>query len=90
MHTGLVKLSDRGGVLQVHGFPKVMGVLTHLDQFRNADALKRTKKTLKHRFWAEIYQGRPLCVAMSLGFAERWALFTALLPATAPTHGHRS
>ena len=31
-------------MLQVHGFPKVMGVLTHLDQFRNADALKRTKK----------------------------------------------
>ena len=45
-------------MLQVHGFPKVMGVLTHLDQFRNADTLKRTKKTLKHRFWAEIYQGR--------------------------------
>ena len=44
---------------QVHGFPKVMGVLTHLDSFKDATRLKNTKKTLKHRFWAEIYQGTP-------------------------------
>ena len=50
---------------QVHGFPKVMGVLTHLDQFRNAEALKRTKKALKHRFWTEIYQGAPCCNAVA-------------------------
>lgn len=43
---------------QVHGFPKVMGVLTHLDSFRDTTRLKNTKKALKHRFWAEIYQGR--------------------------------
>lgn len=42
---------------QVHGFPKVMGVLTHLDGFRDVKRLKKTKKALKHRFWAEIYQG---------------------------------
>jgi hypothetical protein len=47
---------------QVHGFPKVMGVLTHLDAFRDAKRLKKTKKTLKHRFWAEIYQGTLLWV----------------------------
>jgi ribosome biogenesis protein BMS1 len=41
----------------VHGFPKVMGVLTHLDGFRDNKRLKKTKKALKHRFWAEIYQG---------------------------------
>jgi hypothetical protein len=34
-----------------------MGVLTHLDGFRDAKRLKKTKKALKHRFWAEIYQG---------------------------------
>lgn len=45
-------------LLQVHGFPKVMGVLTHLDGFRDTKALKKTKKALKHRFWTEIYQGR--------------------------------
>lgn len=44
-------------LLQTHGFPKVMGVLTHLDSFKDQKRLKKTKKTLKHRFWAEIYQG---------------------------------
>jgi len=47
-------------MLQVHGFPKVMGVLTHLDTFKDSKALKKTKKVLKHRFWSEIYQGAKL------------------------------
>ncbi|CAI5981301.1 unnamed protein product [Closterium sp. NIES-65] len=47
-------------MLQVHGFPKVMGVLTHLDGFRDPRKLKKTKKTLKHRFWTEIYDGAKL------------------------------
>ena len=47
---------------QTHGFPKVMGVLTHLDGFKDAEKLKKTKKALKHRFWTEIYQGA-LCFA---------------------------
>lgn len=47
-------------LLQVHGFPKVMGVLTHLDGFRNEEKLKKIKKSLKHRFWTEIYQGAKL------------------------------
>lgn len=34
-----------------------MGVLTHLDSFKDNKRLKKTKKVLKHRFWAEIYQG---------------------------------
>ncbi len=34
-----------------------MGVLTHLDSFKDNKHLKKTKKALKHRFWAEIYQG---------------------------------
>lgn len=44
-------------VLQTHGFPKVMGVFTHLDQFRTAKNLRKTKKLIKHRFWTEIYDG---------------------------------
>ena len=36
-------------VCQVHGFPKIMGVLTHLDMFKDAKKLKQTKKKLKHR-----------------------------------------
>ncbi|KAI9254273.1 hypothetical protein BY458DRAFT_579990 [Sporodiniella umbellata] len=47
-------------ILQSHGFPKVMGVLTHLDKFRSAKALRATKKRLKDRFWTEIYQGAKL------------------------------
>ena len=43
-------------ILQVHGFPHVMGVLTHIDMMKNNKNLKRTKKKLKQRFWTEIYQ----------------------------------
>lgn len=53
-------------ILQVHGFPRILGVLTHLDspkfQAKNGGLkkLRRTKKQLKHRFWTEIYQGAKL------------------------------
>jgi len=47
-------------ILQSHGFPKIMGVLTHLDRFKNNKTLRTTKKRLKHRFWTEIYQGAKL------------------------------
>lgn len=47
-------------ILQVHGFPRVMGVLTHLDMMKNNKNMKKTKKKLKQRFWTEIYQGAKL------------------------------
>lgn len=47
-------------ILQAHGFPKVMGVLTHLDLIKKPKTLRATKKRLKHRFWTEIYQGAKL------------------------------
>lgn len=47
-------------ICQVHGMPKIMGVLTHLDLISNAKTLKRQKKTLKHRFWTEVYAGAKL------------------------------
>jgi ribosome biogenesis protein BMS1 len=47
-------------VLQAHGFPKVMGVLTHLDLIKKSHILRATKKRLKSRFWTEIYQGAKL------------------------------
>lgn len=43
-------------ILQVHGFPRVMGILTHLDIMKNNKNMKKTKKKLKQRFWTEIYQ----------------------------------
>lgn len=47
-------------MLQVHGFPKVMGILTHLDSFKEGKHLRRTKKIMKQRFWSEVYQGAKL------------------------------
>lgn len=47
-------------ILQVHGFPKVMGVLTNLDKFKDPSRLRKTKKTLKQRFWTEIHAGAKL------------------------------
>lgn len=47
-------------ILQSHGFPKVIGVLTHLDLIKKAKTLRATKKRLKQRFWTEIYQGAKL------------------------------
>lgn len=46
--------------LQLHGFPKVIGVLTHLDHFKANKQLQNTKKALKNRFWTEIYKGAKL------------------------------
>ncbi|KAI9568344.1 hypothetical protein HD554DRAFT_2099654 [Boletus coccyginus] len=47
-------------ILQAHGFPKVIGVLSHLDLIKKQSTLKDTKKALKKRFWTEIYQGAKL------------------------------
>ncbi|THF94239.1 hypothetical protein TEA_004466 [Camellia sinensis var. sinensis] len=38
-------------ILQNHGFPKIMGVLTHIDKFKDVKKLKKTKQRLKHRLW---------------------------------------
>ncbi|KAJ1907281.1 Glycoside hydrolase 2 (Mannanase, beta-galactosidase) [Coemansia sp. IMI 209127] len=47
-------------LLQTHGMPKVMGVLTHLDGFRDNKRLKTVKGNFKHRFWTEVYDGAKL------------------------------
>ncbi|GLG99508.1 Uncharacterized protein GBIM_05961 [Gryllus bimaculatus] len=47
-------------ICQVHGMPRIMGVLTHLDMLRRSNQLKRVKKTLKHRLWTEVYAGAKL------------------------------
>ncbi|XP_067203933.1 ribosome biogenesis protein BMS1 homolog [Linepithema humile] len=47
-------------ICQVHGMPRVMGVLTHLDLIKNAKQMRKIKKTLKHRFWTEVYAGAKL------------------------------
>ncbi|XP_020289704.1 ribosome biogenesis protein BMS1 homolog [Pseudomyrmex gracilis] len=47
-------------ICQVHGMPRIMGVLTHLDLIKNAKQMRKIKKTLKHRFWTEVYAGAKL------------------------------
>ncbi|CAG8573355.1 14656_t:CDS:2 [Acaulospora colombiana] len=47
-------------ILQAHGFPKIIGVLTHLDLIKKISIQRATKKALKKRFWTEIYQGAKL------------------------------
>lgn len=40
-----------------HGMPKLIGVMTHLDTFTSSETLKKTKHSLKHRWWSEIHAG---------------------------------
>lgn len=47
-------------ICQVHGMPKIMGVLTHLDMIKNPKQLRKRKKEMKHRFWTEVYDGAKL------------------------------
>lgn len=37
-------------LLKCHGFPHVMGVLNHLDYYKDNKQLKKTKKKFKKRF----------------------------------------
>ncbi|KAI3903002.1 hypothetical protein MKW92_042186 [Papaver armeniacum] len=47
-------------LLQVHGVPKVMGVLTHLDDFKDIMKMSETKQCLRLQFWTEICDGAEL------------------------------
>jgi len=57
-------------ILQVHGFPRVIGVLTHLDKFKDTKQLRKVKKTMKHRFWTEIYDGAKLFYLSGLQYGR--------------------
>lgn len=47
-------------IAQTHGMPRVLGVLSHLDAFKDVQKLKDVKKRLKQRFWTELFQGAKL------------------------------
>uniref|UniRef100_A0A0N4UXP8 Bms1-type G domain-containing protein n=1 Tax=Enterobius vermicularis TaxID=51028 RepID=A0A0N4UXP8_ENTVE len=47
-------------ICQIHGMPRIMGVLSHLDVIKKKERVKQAKKLLKHRFWTEVYQGAKL------------------------------
>lgn len=57
-------------ICQVHGMPKIMGILTHLDAIKNTKALQRRKKELKHRFWTEVFDGAKLFYLSGLMHGE--------------------
>lgn len=47
-------------ILKNHGMPSTMGVLTHLDYFKDNKELRKTKKRMKMRFWKDVYDGAKL------------------------------
>ncbi|KAG5500517.1 hypothetical protein JKF63_03611 [Porcisia hertigi] len=47
-------------IAQVHGFPKMFGVVSHLDALKTGKAMKKRKKFLRHRFWHEVAAGAKL------------------------------
>ncbi|KAI3841172.1 hypothetical protein MKW92_017208 [Papaver armeniacum] len=52
-------------LLQVHGFPKVIGVLTHLDEV-SLDEMSKVKQRLEDHFCTEIYEGAKLLTLSGL------------------------
>jgi len=47
-------------MLQTHGFPKIMGVLSHCDLFKKPATARKARKELKRRFWTEVFDGAKL------------------------------
>jgi ribosome biogenesis protein BMS1 len=47
-------------ILATHGFPKILGITTHLDLFKSVSTMRASKKALKHRFWTEVRPGAKL------------------------------
>uniref|UniRef100_A0A0B7A613 Bms1-type G domain-containing protein n=1 Tax=Arion vulgaris TaxID=1028688 RepID=A0A0B7A613_9EUPU len=47
-------------ICQATGFPRCMGVLNHLDFYKDSKAVRKRKKQLKNRFEVELYKGARL------------------------------
>ncbi|XP_059163820.1 ribosome biogenesis protein BMS1 homolog [Physella acuta] len=47
-------------ICQATGFPRCMGVLNHLDMYKDSKAVRKRKKQLKNRFEVELYKGARL------------------------------
>eukprot|EP00184_Porphyridium_aerugineum_P005900 CAMPEP_0184707372 /NCGR_PEP_ID=MMETSP0313-20130426/37231_1 /TAXON_ID=2792 /ORGANISM="Porphyridium aerugineum, Strain SAG 1380-2" /LENGTH=1304 /DNA_ID=CAMNT_0027168947 /DNA_START=48 /DNA_END=3959 /DNA_ORIENTATION=- len=45
---------------QTLGMPRILGILTHLDMLHDGKQMRNAKKTLKQRFWTELYDGAKL------------------------------
>jgi ribosome biogenesis protein BMS1 len=49
-----MELFEAVTVLKTHGFPQVMGIMTHLDMIKDNKSLKKMRKRMKDRFWKEV------------------------------------
>eukprot|EP00871_Galdieria_phlegrea_P002688 jgi/Galph1/341/GphlegSOOS_G5049.1 len=47
-------------ICAVHGMPRVIGILTHLDKIREGKKMKKLKKEIKNRFTTELTPGAKL------------------------------
>ncbi|RUS90079.1 hypothetical protein EGW08_002121 [Elysia chlorotica] len=47
-------------ICQATGFPRCMGVLNHLDMYKDGKTVRKRKKHLKNRFEVELYKGARL------------------------------
>jgi len=59
-------------IMQTHGFPNVMGVLTHLDYFKQNKNQQKAKKRMKKRFWKEVYEGAKLFYLSGVKYEMYW------------------
>ncbi|KAI3843471.1 hypothetical protein MKW92_000623 [Papaver armeniacum] len=44
----------------IHGFPKIFGIFTHLDGFKDEIKVREIKERFQNNFWAEIAEGAKL------------------------------
>eukprot|EP00758_Cryptobia_borreli_P010130 Tbor_TRINITY_DN5539_c0_g3::TRINITY_DN5539_c0_g3_i1::g.13810::m.13810/K14569/BMS1; ribosome biogenesis protein BMS1 len=59
-------------IAQVHGFPRIIGLVSHLDKLKTNKALKKRKKFIRHRFWHEVVDGaKMLCLSPMHGSMYR-------------------
>lgn len=47
-------------ILYTHGLPKVLGVVTHLDKFKDSKSIRKRKKKLNKRYSEELVEGSKL------------------------------
>lgn len=57
-------------ICNVHGMPRIMGVLTHLDYIQNPEQLRKRKNEMKHRFWVEVHRGAKMFYLTGLVYDE--------------------
>eukprot|EP00398_MALV-I-01_sp_L67-1_P000580 gene580-950_t len=57
-------------ILQTHGFPRVIGVLPHLDKFTEIKTQRAVKRKMKQRFWTEIHDGAKLFYLSGLQYGR--------------------